>query len=104
MLSQLFPGDTPGESYTVQNYLMENAPDEEQAKQADEQFKLLEYVVETEDYGTGLRLQKALQTGVKDHVLFGRNEGGGQRFHGWVDKIIETEDEDLNKLFASSNS
>jgi hypothetical protein len=36
--------------------------------------------------------------------LFGRNEGGGQRFHGWVDKIIETEDEDLNKLFASSNS
>jgi nitrite reductase/ring-hydroxylating ferredoxin subunit len=104
MLSQLFPGDTPGESYTVQNYLMENAPDEEQAKQADEQFKLLEYVVETEDYGTGLRLQKALQTGVKDHVLFGRNEGGGQRFHGWVDKIIETEDEDLNKLFAGSNN
>ena len=101
MLSQLFPGSTPGESYTTQYYLMENEPNEEQVKEAEAQFKLLEYVVEVEDYGTGLRQQKALEAGGRDHVLFGRNEGGGHRFHGWVDKLIAAKDDELNGLFAS---
>jgi phenylpropionate dioxygenase-like ring-hydroxylating dioxygenase large terminal subunit len=101
MLSQLFPGEHPGESFTTQYYLMENEPTEEQARQADEQFKLLEYVVEVEDYATGLLQQKALKAGGRDHVLFGRNEGGGHRFHGWVDRLIEAEDKDLNEIFAA---
>jgi nitrite reductase/ring-hydroxylating ferredoxin subunit len=102
MLSQLFPGSSPGESYTTQYYLMEHEPNEEQAKEAEAQFKLLEYVVEVEDYGTGLRQQKALEAGGRDHVLFGRNEGGGHRFHGWVDRLIEADDKELNGLFASA--
>jgi hypothetical protein len=101
MLSQLFPGSSPGESYTTQYYLMEHEPNEEQAKEAEAQFKLLEYVVEVEDYGTGLRQQKALEAGGRDHVLFGRNEGGGHRFHGWVDKLIAAKDDELNRMFAS---
>ena len=102
MISQLFPGKTPQESYTVQNYLMESAPTGEQQKEANDMFKLLEYVVEEEDYGTGIRLQKALLTGAMDHVLFGRNEGGGQRFHGWVERIIAARDDDeLNATFAA---
>ena len=28
--------------------------------------------------GTGIALQKNLDVGARDHVLFGRNEGGGQ--------------------------
>ena len=100
MLSQLFPGEKPGESFTTQYYLMENEPDEDQAREAHEQFKLLEYVVEVEDYGTGLRQQKALEAGGRDHVLFGRNEGGGHRFHGWVDRLIDADDKDLNGLFV----
>jgi hypothetical protein len=100
MISQLFPGDSPGESYTVQNYVMENEPNEEQAAAATEQFELLKYVVQEEDYATGLRQQKALLTGAKSHVMFGRNEGGGHRFHGWVDKLLETDDDQLNGLFA----
>ncbi|MFN3231068.1 MAG: aromatic ring-hydroxylating oxygenase subunit alpha [Alphaproteobacteria bacterium] len=99
MLSQLFPGENPGESYTTQYYLMQNEPNEEQAMQADEQFKLLKYVVEVEDYGTGLRQQKALESGALKEVMFGRNEGGGQNFHGWVDRLLKTKDEDLNSLF-----
>ncbi len=102
MISQLFPGTTPQESFTVQNYLMARAPDENQARQAREQFDLLKYVVEEEDYATGLKQQRALMTGIRDHVLFGRNEGGGHRFHRWLDRIIETEDADLNELFASA--
>ena len=100
MISQLFPGDDPQSSFTVQNYLMENQPSEEQKSAAIEQFKLLEYVVREEDYATGLRQQQALMTGARDHVLFGRNEGGGQRFHRWLDRLIETPDEELNALFA----
>lgn len=99
MISQLFPGEHPGESFTTQLYLMENAPSEEQEKLAHDQFALLEVVVRDEDYATGLKQQRALEAGARDHVLFGRNEGGGQIFHGWVDKILATEDEDLNDLF-----
>ncbi len=100
MISQLFPGESPGESYTVQNYVLENEPDEEQAAAANEQFKLLEYVVQEEDYATGLRQQKALLTGAKSHVMFGRNEGGGHRFHRWLDTLLETDDDQLNGLFT----
>ena len=100
MISQLFPGETPGTSITVQNYVMENEPDEEQAEAAHQQFLFLEHVVQNEDYATGLKQQTALETGFKDHVLFGRNEEGGQRFHGWVDRLIETPDDKLEALFS----
>ena len=100
MISQLFPGATPQESFTVQNYVMENEPTEAQAQEAKEQFKFLEYVVQEEDYATGLRQQQALMSGHMSHVLFGKNEGGGQVFHGWVDKLLNTDDEHLNELFG----
>ena len=103
MISQLFPGETPGTSVTVQNYVMENEPTEEQAQQAHEQFAFLEHVVRDEDYATGLKQQQALETGFKEHMLFGRNEEGGQRFHGWVDRILNTSDADLPGLFTSSD-
>ena len=64
-------------------------------------FKFLEYVVEEEDYATGLRQQKALLTGNMPHVMFGRNEGGGQRFHGWVDRLLNTDDQALPSLFRN---
>ncbi len=99
MLSQLFPGSTPGESYTTQYYLMENLPNDEQKREAHDQFKLLEYVVEVEDYATGLRQQKALESGGRDHVLFGRNEGGGHRFHNWVERLVQADDEELEGMF-----
>ncbi len=101
MISQLFPGEKPGESITVQNYVMADAPNEEQAEAAHAQFAFLEHVVKEEDYATGLKQQRALETGFKDHVLFGRNEEGGQRFHGWVDTLLETSDADLEALFES---
>ncbi len=100
MISQLFPGDTPGTSITVQNYVMAEEPDAAQREAANQQFAFLEHVVVNEDYATGLRQQTALETGYKDHVLFGRNEEGGQRFHGWVDRLIETDDADLEGLFT----
>ena len=66
-------------------------------------FDLLEKVVEDEDYATGFLQQRALKAGGREFVLFGRNEGGGHRFHGWVDRLLEAEDGDLNALFAGAN-
>ena len=57
-------------------------------------------VVRDEDYATGKRIGRTLATGAKANVLFGRNEGGGQRFHSWVDALIETEDSDLPAIFS----
>lgn len=99
MLSQLFPGDTPLSSYTIQNYVLEKAPTAEQEVAADQQFKFLETVVKDEDYATGLKLQRALASGLRKNLMFGRNEAGGQRFHGWVDRLIEADDASLPKLF-----
>lgn len=101
MISQLFPGTTPGESRTVQNYVMEQLPaTEEMRKAANEQFKLLEYVVAEEDYRTGLLQQAALMSRPGAEVMFGRNEGGGQHFHGFLDELLECDDADLPGLFA----
>jgi len=101
LISQLLPGAHVGESFTTQIYLTEQVPTEEQAVEAHAQFKFLEHVVRDEDYATGLRQQVALKNGGRDHVLFGENEGGAQRFHGWVDRLLHTDDVDLDALFAA---
>ena len=105
MISQLFPGPTPLESRTIQNYVMRELPatDEDRAA-ADEQFKLLKYVVSEEDYATGLRQQRALMSRPNAEVLFGRNEGGGQRFHGFLDRLLEADAQDLPRLFTKDQS
>ena len=102
MVSQLFPGKEPGESYTIQNFLVDRELTPEQAEAATQQFEFLKGVVRDEDYATGLKQQDALRTCSREFVLFGRNEGGGQVFHSWVDKILQTEDDKLQDLFSDS--
>ncbi len=101
MVSQLFPGKEPGESYTIQNFLVDRELTPEQAEAATQQFEFLKGVVRDEDYATGFKQQDALRTGSRKFVQFGRNEEGGQLFHTWVEKLLETDNEDLAKLFAS---
>ena len=67
-----------------------------------EVMAFLNHVVKDEDYYTGLRIQKALQTGAKKVNIFGKNEGGGQRFHRFVDALLEVEDEDLAAFFKEA--
>jgi nitrite reductase/ring-hydroxylating ferredoxin subunit len=102
MVSQLLPGETVDESYTTQIYLMEKKPDAATETAAHEQFKFLEKVVRDEDYFTGLRQQRALKAGGIDTVMFGRNEGGAQRFHQWVERILEADDQALNRMFTKA--
>ncbi len=99
LVSQLFPGASVGESQTLQTYLTERVPNAEERAAAEKMFDLLGYVVREEDYATGLRQQRALATGAKSHVLFGRNEGGGQRFHRWLERLLATDDAALPTAF-----
>lgn len=99
LVSQLFPGPGPLESTTVQTYLTEKAPSDEERAAIEKLFELLGYVVREEDYATGLRQQRALATGAKPFVLFGRNEGGGQRFHRWVEHLLSLDDAALARAF-----
>ncbi|MEM9034746.1 MAG: aromatic ring-hydroxylating dioxygenase subunit alpha [Actinomycetota bacterium] len=93
MISQLTPGDAPGESITTQSFLFRGELDDEHEMLIKKQMAFLESVVRDEDYATGLGIQKALATGTKPEVIFGRNEGGGQQFHGWVDRFVAAEDD-----------
>ena len=103
MVSQLFPGDTPETSVTVQNFLATFTPDDEQMSLIDKQMDFLLHVVRDEDYYTGKRIQRTVKTGAKAEFLFGRNEGPCQRFHGWVDDIIAADtDQSLAALFDSA--
>jgi phenylpropionate dioxygenase-like ring-hydroxylating dioxygenase large terminal subunit len=103
MISQLFPGRTVGESVTTQYYVMERAPETEAQRQgAHEQFAFLETVVAGEDYATGKRQHDALMSGQMEHVLFGRNERGGQVFHQWVDRLVRASDAELPGIFRAA--
>jgi len=101
MVSQLFPGADPNTSVTIQNFLTKDEPTEDRMEAIKTQMQFLEHVVRDEDYFTGNRIQKAARTGAKDVFMFGRNEGGGQRFHTFVDRLLETEDADLPALFKA---
>jgi carnitine monooxygenase subunit len=56
-------------------------------------------VVRDEDYATGLKIQRTVKTGAKTEFVFGRNEGGAQYVHGWLDAILATPDAELSDLF-----
>ena len=94
MVSQLVPGADATTSVTTQHFLASFEPTEEQQVSIEKQMDFLLGVVRDEDYYTGNRLQAALKTGAKSHVMFGRNEAGGQRFHTFVDQLLGAADDD----------
>jgi carnitine monooxygenase subunit len=103
MVSQLVPGATPGTSHTVQHFLAAFEPDGDQLVAIEKQMDFLLHVVRDEDYFTCDRIQRSLLVGAKDHVIFGRNEGAGQRFHQWVDALVAAESpDDTWALFAGA--
>ncbi|MGA0878630.1 MAG: SRPBCC family protein, partial [Ilumatobacteraceae bacterium] len=74
-------------------------PTPENRARIEQQIAFLEKVVRDEDYATGLKIQRTVKTGAKKELFFGRNEGGAQYVHGWLDALLETADADLNDLF-----
>ena len=99
-LSQVFPGATVGESITVQSYLAATPPDDAARAEIHSLCDFLAHVVGDEDLPTSAGQQQALATGVLKEVRFGRNEGGLQHFHRWVEAITAAPDDALAGLFA----
>lgn len=89
IISQVLPGTQVGESVTVQLFLHENAPEGEDIAQAQELCDFLGKVVGSEDLPMSRDQQQVLATGLLREVQVGRNEGGVQHFHHWIERFVE---------------
>jgi len=88
MVSQLIPGPTHDRSRTIQTHVIAKDASEKERAATLERADFLEWVVNEEDYKTGLGIQSALASGANTEFVFGRNEPGNQMFHRWVDELI----------------
>jgi phenylpropionate dioxygenase-like ring-hydroxylating dioxygenase large terminal subunit len=100
-VARVFPGTTADESVTYLDFISTAPKTDEFIDAANKQIAFLENVVRDEDYATGLKIQRTVKTGAKKVLHFGRNEGGAQYVHGWLDALLVTADEDLNELFRN---
>ena len=100
-VARVFPGATADESVTYLDFISTAPKTDEFIAAANRQIAFLENVVRDEDYATGLKIQRTVKTGAKKDLIFGRNEGGAQYVHGWLDALLVTADEDLNDLFRN---
>jgi phenylpropionate dioxygenase-like ring-hydroxylating dioxygenase large terminal subunit len=101
VISQVFPGDSPGESVTVQTYLMESdAAEVPEGVRSIVDF--IQHVVRDEDLPMSRQQQLALESGLLRQVHFGRNESGLQDYYRWLARIVDNDDIDLADLFSHS--
>lgn len=81
-LFRVYPADRPGRSITVhQNATPQDLSDESVAAGAQAVFEYAHATVRDEDYRLVAGLQANLESGARDHLLFGRNEPGLQHRH-----------------------
>lgn len=99
-ISQVFPGETVGQSVTIQTYVSETPPDDDTRAEIARLCDFLARVVGTEDIPTSFHQQKVMASGLMPQVQFGRNEGGLQHFHRWVEKLTDADDADLPELLG----
>jgi carnitine monooxygenase subunit len=90
-LFRIYPGDRPGRSITVhQNSTPLDLSDESVAAGAQAVFEYAHATVRDEDYRLAEGLQANLESGARDHLVFGRNEPGLQHRHiTWAQAVAE---------------
>jgi carnitine monooxygenase subunit len=88
-LFRVYPTDVPGRSITVhQNSTPLDLSDESVAAGAQAVFDYAHATVRDEDYRLVAGLQANLESGARDHLVFGRNEPGLQHRHAtWSEAI-----------------
>lgn len=91
-LFRVYPGDRPGRSITVhQNATPQDLSDESVAAGAQAVFEYAHATVRDEDYRLVEGLQANLESGARDHLVFGRNEPGLQHRHiTWARALSES--------------
>jgi hypothetical protein len=70
-------------------FLHENPPGEALLEDARAMSDFLGQVVGTEDLPMSRDQQETLSSGLLAQVQFGRNEGGVQHFHEWIQRFVE---------------
>lgn len=98
-IATLYPGDNADHSMTRLDFVSLTPPTPKFSEKVDGYISFLLSVVRDEDYATGNLIQKNVKTGAKKEFVFGRNEGGAQHIHGWIDRILNASDSDLARLF-----
>ena len=89
-LFRVYPTDEPGRSITVhQNSTPLDLSDESVAAGAQAVFEYAHATVRDEDYALVASLQANLESGAREHLLFGRNEPGLQHRHVTWSQAIE---------------
>ncbi|MBB4858392.1 phenylpropionate dioxygenase-like ring-hydroxylating dioxygenase large terminal subunit [Novosphingobium chloroacetimidivorans] len=89
-VAQLFPGPTPDRNRTVLNYLRrEPVKDDADREGVEAAMNFFRDVTYQEDYVIGLEIQRGLESGAHDELVFGRNERGNQYFHEWLNWYLE---------------
>ena len=89
-LFRVYPTDVPGRSITVhQNSTPLDLSDDSVAAGAHAVFDYAHATVRDEDYRLVAALQANLESGVRDHLVFGRNEPGLQHRHTTWARAIE---------------
>jgi carnitine monooxygenase subunit len=89
-LFRVYPADEPGRSITVhQNSTPLDVSEESTAAGAAAVFDYAHSTVRDEDYALVAGLQANLQSGVREHLVFGRNEPGLQHRHStWAEAAL----------------
>eukprot|EP01041_Mallomonas_annulata_P036342 gene36342-59427_t len=76
-IAQLFPGPTPDKNRTVLNYLRRDPiRDDEDRANVEAAINFFRDVTYNEDYLIGLEIQKGLESGAQEDLIFGKNERG----------------------------
>ena len=89
MVSRLLPGPTPECSVTQQfHYYRQPIEGEEATAMAETRRTLYAHVTSEEDFATGFKINRGLSAVADGHFRFGRNEGGNQNLHKWIDDLV----------------
>jgi phenylpropionate dioxygenase-like ring-hydroxylating dioxygenase large terminal subunit len=91
-IAQLFPGPTPDKNRTVLLYARKTPPQDDADRAGIERMiDFLRDVTHDEDYVLGGRIQKGIESGAHDTLVFGKNERGNQFFHETVEWYLRND-------------
>ena len=90
LVSQIFPGETPDTTTTIQMVLSAEKPETQEELDAANNFsELVRQAVEDEDYRLGLAIQSGISSRANQEFLYGRNEPAVQNYHNWIARFMQ---------------
>jgi phenylpropionate dioxygenase-like ring-hydroxylating dioxygenase large terminal subunit len=91
VFTQTFPGPTPDKSRIVALYLRKDPPkDEAEHENIENEINHVTFDIgRDEDNAIGLQIQKGLESGAHEGLLYGHNERGNQYFYEWLNWYLQ---------------